>query len=371
MSQGVFSARAPSNIALIKYMGKKDGVMNLPENGSISMTLNSLCSVAEISLSGSANLASTFSDRVRWVSERPQSFHELPLEVPVLDDRGISKLVRHAEKVVSATREIFPRFGLECGEIASPENREILVFRTANTFPQASGIASSASSFATITLATALACARDRNVFESTWRMDSVFREEWARISRQGSGSSCRSLEGPWVMWEDECVQVLPSQMPPMAHFVLLVSDQQKKVSSSEAHARVKTSPLWEKRPERVVQRLVNMKQALAKGDVSTVARIAWEDSWEMHSLFHTCSEPFSYWEPGSMAILQELAPWVIGAHGASSVGTGFMTPIVTMDAGPNVHVIVDATQKDLWFNRLNRLGFKILSDHQGTGAIV
>lgn len=366
MPQGVFSARAPSNIALIKYMGKKDGVMNLPENGSISMTLNSLCSVAEISLSGPAN-SIAFSDRVRWVSTRPQGFQELPLEVPVLDDRGVFKLVRHAEKVVKAAREIFPRFGLQCAEITSPDSREMLVFRTANTFPQASGIASSASSFAAITLATALSCARDQSLFERIWSQDSVFREQWARISRQGSGSSCRSLNGPWVMWEDERVQVLPSQMPPMAHFVLLVSDQQKKVSSSEAHARVKTSPLWENRPERVAQRLIQMKQALSEGDVRTVARIAWEESWEMHSLFHTCSEPFSYWEPGSMKVLQALDPWVNGTHRETPI----VTPIVTMDAGPNVHVIVDATQRELWFDRLSPLGFKILSDRQGTGAIV
>lgn len=362
MMDSVFSARAPSNIALIKYMGKKDHLLNLPENGSVSMTLDALCSVAEITVSSSRDPIRTFSSRIRWVSERPQGFVHLPLEAPLLDENGISKLIRHAERVVLFCREIFPRFEIELGSLALPNSKESLLFRTANTFPQASGIASSASAFGAITLVTALACARDRRKFEQLWAENPLFREELAQVSRQGSGSSCRSLGGPWVMWEDQAVSVLPSQMPKMAHFVLLVSDRQKEVSSSQAHSRIKTSPLWEKRPERVAQRLVKMKAAIAAGDLPTVSQIAWSESWEMHSLFHTCAEPFSYWEPASIRALQMLSPFMKEAN----------PPIVTLDAGPNIHVIVEATQRQQWFDHLRKIcgpEMKILSDQQGTGA--
>ena len=40
--------RAPSNIALVKYMGKRETGMNLPENASVSMTLSQLCTFVEI-----------------------------------------------------------------------------------------------------------------------------------------------------------------------------------------------------------------------------------------------------------------------------------------------------------------------------------
>ncbi len=37
-------AQAPANIALIKYMGKKDNEKNIPDNPSLSYTLNNLLS---------------------------------------------------------------------------------------------------------------------------------------------------------------------------------------------------------------------------------------------------------------------------------------------------------------------------------------
>lgn len=362
MSDLLFAARAPSNIALIKYMGKKVGQGNLPENGSISMTLDALCSVAEVSLSDDQGGRGLVSHRVKWVPERPRGFQGLPLEVPLLDDAGILKLIRHAERMILAADEVFPRYGIPVRRLSSLAGGGSLVFRTANTFPQASGIASSASSFAAITVATALACAQDRNSFERAWSSDRTFREDLAKISRQGSGSSCRSLGGPWVMWEEEQVSVLPAQMPKMAHFVLLVSDRQKSVSSSEAHLRVKSSPLWEKRPERVAVRLMELKGALAKGDLSTIAQIAWTEAWEMHSLFHTCAEPFTYWEPATLHLLRELGPFVFRSR----------PPIVTLDAGPNIHVIVEESQKAEWLDRLNQMtrgDISILMDQQGTGV--
>ncbi|MFI4963246.1 MAG: diphosphomevalonate decarboxylase, partial [Legionellales bacterium] len=44
----VWLARAPANIALIKYMGKKDGNSNLPDNASLSFTLNNLLSTVQL-----------------------------------------------------------------------------------------------------------------------------------------------------------------------------------------------------------------------------------------------------------------------------------------------------------------------------------
>ncbi|MFX5793895.1 hypothetical protein ABTD98_22770, partial [Acinetobacter baumannii] len=68
-----------------------------------------------------------------------------------------------------------------------------------------------------------------------------------------------------------------------------------KKISSSEAHRRVQTSPLFEGRPARAAQRQKDLKAALAAGDFQRTAEISWAELWDMHSLFHTCDTPFFY----------------------------------------------------------------------------
>jgi diphosphomevalonate decarboxylase len=344
--------RAPSNIALIKYMGKVDSVANLPENSSLSMTLDSLCTWVELE-----ELSQTSGGLVNWVPEVP-GLAPPGLRLPDLSEKGRAKLFRHVEKVRDAAAEFLSPWGLRAKAGLREKN---WLLRSANTFPEASGIASSASSFAAVTLAVATACAEDSLAFERVYQKESELKRALARLSRQGSGSSCRSFEGPWVLWQNENAHVIPAQLPELRHFVILVSAEAKAVSSSEAHARVKTSPLWNGRVERAEQRVVELQGALLAGDLARISRIAWSEFWEMHSLFHTCEVPFTYWKPGSIEALQWLAPFVREAK----------PPIVTMDAGPNIHLTVEASQAAVWRERLMQkygaTGF--LEDRPGLGA--
>ncbi len=352
-----FGAQAPSNIALIKYMGKKAGTANIPENGSLSMTLNDLCTYAEIELLPSTTGADSF----QWIAELPrlQSLKiELKPSVPTLKGEGLEKVIRHLKRVREESVALFKEFGLET-------RSESLNFtlRTANTFPQGSGIASSASAFAAITLSAAMACAKDPAKFEKTYESDMGFRRRLARISRAGSGSSCRSFEGPWVQWQEEETIAVSSPAKDLSHFVLVVSETEKRVSSSQAHLRIKTSPLWSGRVERVEERLVMLREALERGDLRAVSKLAWSEAWEMHSLFHTAEEPFSYWEAQTMEALQFLTPDV----------TTETPPIVTLDAGPNLHIIVESKHADQWRKRLQERfpQTRLLEDRPGQGARV
>lgn len=347
--------RAPSNIALIKYMGKEDASLNLPTNGSLSLTLDSLCTFAEI--------ARTDASTSYWLGEMPRS--HAPAEalsqarVPVLSDSGANRVIRHVERVKHALPAIFQRAGLNA---RVETNFEI---RTANTFPASSGIASSASSFAAVTLGVAAMCSGDAERFKKALAQDEVLRRALASLSRQGSGSSCRSYEGPWVLWEGQDAASIRTAMPAMTDFVILIGTKPKEVSSSDAHSLVRTSPLWEGRAERVTQRLRMMEAALGEGNLPLVSRIAWSEMWEMHSLFHTCADPFTYWEPGSIQALKWLASFVQHAEG--------IPPIVTMDAGANVHVLVPTQQAALWRDRFAQglPGYPLLEDRQGSGASV
>jgi diphosphomevalonate decarboxylase len=362
------TARAPSNIALIKYMGKTDAGLNRPLNGSISLTLNHLCTVVEVTTSQDSSNSANERMGAQWFNELPSFKTDIgALEVPKLSDAGIARVYRHIQRMRNKVPEILPRYGLK---IVSYRDFEI---RSANTFATATGIASSASSFAAITLATAAGHASDPEAFIRSYKNEPELRCALAEVSRQGSGSSCRSFGGPWVLWEDESATVLSTRMPAMTDFVLVVSRRPKLVSSSDAHQLVRTSPLWDKRAERVASRIAELEAALGKGDLRAVARVAWTEMWEMHSMFHTCAEPFTYWEPGSIQALNLLAPLVNNVLLSKSDRSPIGTPIVTMDAGANVHVLVPTAKAPEWRVMLkdNFPNWEILEDGQGDGAAI
>ena len=353
MSNRRVSVQAPSNIALVKYMGKLDAAINLPANASFSLTLNNLCTYVEISASSNPG--------IHWIAEVPEKAKSNPeAKAPKLSESGITRMTRHFERVRNQLPEVFTHYGLSVTESKAVE------IRTANTFPSDSGIASSASSFAAVTLATALFFVDDSKKFMKLWDSDLEFRRALAMISRQGSGSSCRSFEGPWVMWGKEkagsVFDGVKNPMPELTDLVVLIGSAPKEISSSQAHLLVKTSPLWHGRTERTTNRLSSAIQALKAGDLAKISKMAWDEMWEMHSLFHTCENPFTYFEPGTVEVLKWLAP----QREAANI-------IVTMDAGANVHVLVQSNEAAAWKSKLEKSfpKFKILSDVQGTGPKV
>ena len=147
-------AEAPSNIALIKYMGKISGTGNKPTNASVSYTLPHLVTRVEI-------VKNPIDD---WAPLEAKSF-----VAPELSSKGRQKFLDHFARLKEA-------WGIEGN----------FLIRSANNFPSDCGLASSASSFAALTRATAVLRQ------ELTGKETSV--EEQSRWSRQGSGSSCRSF---------------------------------------------------------------------------------------------------------------------------------------------------------------------------------
>lgn len=330
-------AQAPANIAIAKYMGKENSALNLAATPSLSLTLSSLQAHCE----------------VRWYAGTETEDSWEPHSD--LNENERIRALRHVAQVRKALPSILSVYGLPMREPGA------LCLRTANTFPLGVGIASSASSFAAITLATSAALCADPVKMEEIFCEDQSFRKALAQISRLGSGSSCRSFDGPWVLWEGEAVSKIGAALPEMADLVLLISDVKKETPSSLAHEKVRTSPLWYQRVERARARVRLLEKYLADGDLTAIAASAWEEAWEMHSLFHTSSPPFTFWEPGTIETLK----WF----------SGFITqpspPIVTLDAGPNVHVIVPVRDAVTWRKRLSDRfpKLKILEDVQGGGA--
>lgn len=370
--------RAPSNIALVKYMGKTSIEGNQPANSSLSLTLSSLCTGIEleaVSRSSSEKETLDFSDFFFAVSEPPRflappGFH---WQVPPLSEKGTQRFAKHAERCLKELPDIFERYTLALDETLIQSvlvHKSIsLVLRSANTFPAGVGIASSASSFAALTLAMAALLSKDEKKIRLLHENDSAFRRALAGLSQRGSGSSCRSFEGPFVKWSsvlladtNEHTTTVPTKCTSFTDFVLVISSEEKTVGSSEAHTRVQSSPQWLGRPKRADMRLARVESALADGNLEVLSREVWEESEDMHGLFHTAQPPFTYRSLDTHEILKKLR-----TH------PRFSQSLITLDAGPNVHVIVPTSEASEWRVYFEKTfpKLRMLEDIQGMGAVI
>ena len=295
-------AQAPANIALIKYMGKKDDTTNTPINSSLSYTLNNLQSSVELKQHSGK-----------------KDFWE-PLEIPGAKPFTLSQAAQ--DRFLSH----LARIKTYCDYEGS------FVVRSSNHFPTGSGLASSASSFAALTKCAFLAISELTNT-----PLPSI--ETQAQLSQQASGSSCRSFFSPWALWHDDTVKAIDLPYNQLLHQVILISHEEKKILSSLAHQLIRTSKQYDTRAERAENNLKLLLLAFEARDWENAYHICWREFQDIHQLFATCTTPFSYSTNQSKAALKTLQEfWEREGDG----------PLVTMDAGPNIHLLYRPDQADL-----------------------
>ena len=287
-------AQAPSNIALIKYMGKKNTNKNIPSNPSLSYTLNRLRT--EVTL-----------ETVPGTNDIWEPLEKEGIINHIFSEKAQARFLRHLQ-LIKNTFDYHGAFRVCSG----------------NNFPHSTGLASSASSFAALTRCAVLACAE-------LMRAELPSIEDQAQLSRQGSGSSCRSFFEPWALWDEESVYAPATALPLLEHEVILIQQEEKEVSSSEAHQRILNSPHHSMRSERAKENLEQLIRALNLNQWSTAYEICWREFQDMHDLFRTSTPSFSYISLESTKILDRIqAHWKETNDG----------PLVTMDAGPNIHLL-------------------------------
>jgi diphosphomevalonate decarboxylase len=305
-------ASAPSNIALIKYMGKIDsasgGISNKPTNTSLSYTLPHLLSYVSLQVDATAT-ADTWAPL--------EQYGDFKFAKLALSEKGAARFLAHLQKMKD-------HFGYKGAFKVS----------SANGFPSDCGLASSASSFAALTMAAlealpALTGMPQPSVLQAA---------EW---SRQGSGSSSRSFFAPWSIWDAEGAREVQNLgFADLIHQVVVVNEESKAVSSSEAHRRVVTSDLFKGRPERAESRAQRLMKALRAQEWTQAFEITWAEFWDMHALFETSLPSFGYMTAGSLEVLRTVRELTWDRSGDG--------PIVTMDAGPNVHLMYRVDEKSL-----------------------
>ncbi len=319
----VVESSAPSNIAIIKYMGKESSGDNTPTNSSLSWTLDELRSYVRITSREDLN-------EDQWA----------PLgNYPVyLSPKSVSRFLTHFQNLKKEW-QINQYFLIESG----------------NNYPSDCGLASSASSFAALTKAAG-------KMFQQILPRPEIGTAEMAEFSRRGSGSSCRSFFGPWTLWYKDGVRPLELAMASLRHQVVIVEDEKKEVSSSLAHERVTSSYLFQGRSERAERRLAEVIYALEMQNWKSFYELAWAEFWDMQALFETAMPAFGYLKPSSLQVLETVRHfWREHEDG----------PVVTMDAGPNVHFLWRLDQVELVRKLADRLKqYRFFSDEHLRGIL-
>jgi diphosphomevalonate decarboxylase len=197
-----------------------------------------------------------------------------------------------------------------------------------NNFPAGTGLASSSSAFAALTMAACAAAGLQLST------------DELSRLARQGSGSACRSVPGGFVLWdacdEDDCSfgrTIAPADHWDLRDVVAIVESTHKATGSTEGHQLADTSPLQAARVASVPARLERCRTAIFARDFPTLADVIEEDTLAMHAVMMTSTPSLLYWRPATLAVMQAVRTWR-----KDGLPVAF-----TIDAGPNVHCICPA----------------------------
>ena len=257
----IATARAGSNIAFIKYWGVADVNLNLPLNNSISMTL--------------ADLYTTTT--VEWLHPRLLGADEVSIDGHALSGKAAERVVRHLDRIRSMSGSV---------------DRARVVSR--NNFPAGSGIASSASGFAALTVA---GCAALGVKLE---------RDRLSALARRGSGSAARSIYGGYVEWErgsddrtSVAYQLYPADHWALVDIVAVVNAGEKAVSSESGHRLAMSSPFNSARISTLTSAISEVRAAIATRDLQRMGPIIEQDALAMHAVMMTSSPSLVYWQGG------------------------------------------------------------------------
>ena len=202
-----------------------------------------------------------------------------------------------------------------------------------NNFPMGTGIASSASAFAALSLAASIAAGLELN------------EPELSRLARLGSGSACRSVPGGFVEWQagesdidSFAVPIAPSDYWDLVDCIAIISQEHKPTGSREGHTLAATSLFQAARVADAPYRLDLCRKSILARDFEALAEIVESDSNLMHAVMMTSNPPLVYWRTETISVIKAVRNW----------RTKECIPaLYTVDAGPNVHVICPSSFLD------------------------
>ena len=298
------SVQTPSNIALVKYWGKKEH--QIPANPSISFTLSRCYTKTKITFSKSEK-------------------HSIDLYFEKKKNEPFEKKVSN---FISNIRNYCPYI----------ENYNIKI-ETENSFPHSSGIASSASGMSALAVGIMnLEKKIHPNISKEYFIKKSSF------LARLGSGSACRSICGNIMVWgETDLIKESSNLFAVNLDFdihkkfedfrdtILIIEKKEKKVSSSVGHSLMNNHPFAESRFIQANSNLSKIMEYLKNGDIDKFGEIVENEALTLHSMMMTSNPAFILMKPNTLEVINLI--WEFRKKTKHPL-------YFTLDAGANIHLL-------------------------------
>ncbi|HRN70463.1 MAG TPA: diphosphomevalonate decarboxylase [Candidatus Woesebacteria bacterium] len=283
------TAIAHPNVAFIKYWGRKDETLRLPTNGSLSMNLSEMNTTTTVEFS--------------------ESFTQ---DIILIDGQQI---VQESQRVIEHIDRI--------RKLANISSKAKIVSQ--NNFPSGTGLSSSSSAFAALTVASAKAAGL------------SLKEKELSILARQGSGSACRSIPNGFVEWKDAeiseesyAISLFPSDYWDIVDIVTVVSTEKKLIPTTCGQLTAYTSPFFETRLTYMQEKLQLAKQYMQEKNFSRFGELIEAEALEMHAVMISQKPSLIYWSEGTLQLMKFVQQWRIEG----------LPVYFTINTGQDIHLI-------------------------------
>ncbi len=312
---GTITCSSPSNIALVKYWGKRP--IQLPENPSISFTLEACKTTTSLQY-----------------KKRNEPGEDLDFEL-LFEGKPKPDFKPKIKSFFTRIEEYLPVL-----------KQYTFVIETSNTFPHSSGIASSASGMSALAFCL---MQLERKINPEITDEECIVKTSF--LARLGSGSACRSLEGPITVWGThheipKSNDAYAIQFPYEVHqnfknyqdTILLIDKGEKQVSSTVGHDLMHGHPFANKRFEQASSNLTKLKEILISGDLNAFIEVVESEALTLHAMMMTSLPYFILMKSNTLTVINKI--WEYRKKTGSKL-------CFTLDAGANVHLLYPDSEKN------------------------
>ena len=258
------TARAYAIQGLIKYHGLRNEKLRLPFHDSISVCTKVLPTITTVEFS-----------------------RDFPKDTVLIDNKSPSRKERDRVLVVVD----------KLRQLSRSKSLKVRV-ESRNPRVKGKGLGYSASGFAALGRAAAKALDLEIDI------------RKLSEVVRLGAGSSSRSLTGGFSIWyankngESYSEELASAKAVKMRTVIVPIESD---VRTDRAHADVVWSPFFRPRLNYLRGILPKMKRALSQRDVESIARLAEEDTLNLHAVTMTGREGMVLFSPLSIEIIREV----------------------------------------------------------------